>query len=548
MVVLLGVGFVAGLVTALSPCVLPVLPIVLAGGASGRRPLRIIAGLVASFTVFTLGAAWLLDLLGLPQDLLRNIAIVLLFLVAATLLVPPLADIAARPLERLARRPSGDLGGGFLLGASLGLVFVPCAGPVLAAITVLAANHRVGIEAIALTLAYALGAAVPLLAIATVGRGAAARLRSRADLVRRVSGLAIGAAALTIALGADRHLQTLVPGYTDFFQRHVEASRSATGRLQRLTGAHPVTARATTTIAPDTSGLPDYGPAPDFTGIGTWLNSPPLSIQKLRGKVILIDFWTYSCINCLRTLPHVEAWAARYAHDGLVVVGVHTPEFAFEHVVSNVRANARRLGVRYPVAIDDDYGTWNAWGNQYWPAEYLIDRRGHVRESHFGEGDYGRTEQHIRSLLALSGTRLPGESRLPDPTPTEALTPETYLGYRRIDRYAGGELVRDRSHAYALPQHLGADEIAYGGEWTVGPERIVAGAGAQIRLRYTARNVFIVLGGRGRMRVLVDGAPSGSVTVDGDRLYTAVQRVQSGEHLLELRLTPGVQAYSFTFG
>src|SRR5262249_35854440 len=368
MVVLLGVGFVAGLVTGLSPCVLPVLPIVLAGGASGRRPFRIIAGLVASFTVFTLGAAWLLDLLGLPDDLLRNIAIGLLFLVAVTLLVPRVADIAARPLERLARRPAGDLGGGFLLGASLGLVFVPCAGPVLAAITVLAANHRVGAEAVALTLAYSLGAAVPLLAIATVGRSAASRLRSRADLVRRVSGVAIGAAALTIALGGDRHLQTLVPGYTDFFQRHVEAGHTATERLRKLTGSHPVTARTTSTAPPDTSGLPDFGPAPDFAGISTWLNSQPLRIEQLRGKVVLIDFWTYSCINCLRTLPHVEAWAAKYARDGLVVVGVHTPEFAFEHVVSNVRANAQRLGVRYPVAVDNEYGTWNVWGNEYWPA------------------------------------------------------------------------------------------------------------------------------------------------------------------------------------
>ena len=547
MVVLLGVGFVAGLVTALSPCVLPVLPIVLAGGASGRKPLRIIAGLVGSFTVFTLGAAWLLGLLGLPQDLLRNVAIGLLFLVAATLLFPQIGDLAARPLERLARRPSGDLGGGFLLGVSLGLVFVPCAGPVLAAITVLAANHRVGGQAIALTLAYALGAAVPLLAIATVGRSAAGRLRSRATLVRAVSGVAIGAAAATIALGGDRHLQTLVPGYTDFFQRHVEASHSAAERLQKLTGSHPVTARATTPATTDTSGLPDYGPAPDFTGITTWLNSPPLTLGRLRGKVVLIDFWTYSCINCLRTLPHVKAWAAKYGPDGLVVVGVHTPEFAFEHVVSNVRANARRLGVRYPVAVDNAYGTWNAWGNEYWPAEYLIDRRGHVREAHFGEGEYATTETSIRMLLSAR-SRLPATSHIADSTPTEALTPETYLGFARIERYAGSKLAPGRAHAYTLPVQLGPDELAYGGRWTVGPERIVAGAGALIRLHYTARDVYVVLGGRGRMQILVDGAAAGSIRVDGDRLYTAVHRAASGEHLLELRLTPGVQAYSFTFG
>ena len=366
MLVLIGVGFLAGLVTALSPCVLPVLPIVLAGGATGRRPLRIIVGLVASFTVFTLGAAWLLDLLGLPQDLLRNLAIGLLLVVAAAQLIPRVGDTLAWPLARLARRPAGELGGGFLLGASLGLVFVPCAGPVLAAVTVLSATHRVGFEAILLTLSYSVGLALPLLAIATAGRGAAARLRSHAVWVRRVSGITIAAAAVAIALGADRHLQTFVPGYTDFFQTHVEASNAASDELQKLTGAHPVTDRDNVTPGSGARGtLPDYGAAPEFARITTWLNSEPLTLRALRGKVVLLDFWTYSCINCLRTLPHVKSWAANYGPAGLVVIGVHTPEFAFEHVVANVRSNTDRLGVRYPVAVDNDYGTWNAWGNQY---------------------------------------------------------------------------------------------------------------------------------------------------------------------------------------
>ena len=543
MLVLLGVGFVAGLVTALSPCVLPVLPIVLAGGASGRRPVAIIAGLVGSFTLFTLTAGWLLDRLDLPQDLLRNVAIALLFVVAATLLVPQLGDLAARPLERLARRPAGDLGGGVLLGASLGLVFVPCAGPVLAAITVLVAKSNVGIDGVLLTLAYALGAAVPLLAIAFAGRGVAGKLRSQAELVRRTAGVVILCTAIAIAFGLDQRLQTFIPGYTQAVQDRVEKSSRAAAQLRKLTGARELTATAT-----GSSGLPDYGPAPDFANVTEWVNTKPLTLAGLRGKVLLIDFWTYSCINCLRTLPHVEAWAARYEQAGLVVVGVHTPEFAFEHVPSNVKANARRLGVRYPIAIDNGYGTWNAWGNQYWPAEYLVDRSGRVREAHFGEGDYDKTEAAIRELLGAP-TALPASTKgIADTTPTGFLTPETYLGASRLARYAGSTIVPGREDKYRLPAHLPLHALAYGGSWTVEPERIVAGREARLRLEYLARRVYIVLGGTGTMSVSVDGRHSSSVRVVGDRLYTAVDGTRSGKHLLELRFSPGVQAYSFTFG
>ncbi len=549
MLVLLGVGFLAGLVTALSPCVLPVLPIVLAGGASGRRPLAIISGLVASFTVFTLTAGWLLHRLGLPDDLLRNIAIALLFVVAATLLLPQLGDLAARPLERLARRPAGDLGGGFLLGVSLGLVFVPCAGPVLAAITVLIANSNVGAEGVLLTLAYALGAALPLLAIAFAGQGLAGRLRSHAEVVRRVSGVLILGTAIAIAFGLDRNLQTFIPGYTQAVQDRVEQSASASKELRKLTGARDITKTASAAPAKgDTSGLRDYGPAPDFADVTEWVNTKPLTLAGLRGKVVLIDFWTYSCINCLRTLPHVEAWAARYQKAGLVVVGVHTPEFAFEHVPSNVKSNARRLGVRYPIAIDNGYGTWNAWGNQYWPAEYLIDRNGHVREAHFGEGEYDKTEGAIRALLGAP-TNLPASATgIADATPTGSLTPESYLGSARLARYAGSTIVSGRLHTYRLPPHLAPDELAYGGAWTVEPERILAGRDARLQLEYLGRKVYIVLGGSGTMTVAVDGRRTSTIRINGDRLYTAVDRTQSGRHLLELAFSPGILAYSFTFG
>ena len=543
MLILLAIGFVAGIVTALSPCVLPVLPIVLAGGATGRRPLAIVAGIIVSFTVFTLFAAWLLDALGLPQDVLRNLAIALLLLVAISLLVPKVGELLARPLQALTRRGSGDLGGGFLLGASLGLVFVPCAGPVLAAVTVIAAKRDVGLDGVLLTLSYAAGAALPMLAIAFLGQRAAKSLRASAETVRRVSGVLVGVAALAIAFGVDQELQTAVPGYTQSLQERFERSEAAQRELKELTGAR----------APQAPGggegiLEDYGPAPEFQGLSSWLNSPPLTLAGLRGRVVLIDFWTYSCINCLRTLPYIREWDDRYRKAGLTIVGVHTPEFAFEHVRDNVRENVGELGLRYPVALDNDYGTWNAWHNQYWPAKYLIDKNGHVRYYHFGEGEYEQTEEAIRGLLAEAGAKLSAPSGLPEEPPVGLVTPESYLGYERLARYNGVPVLHDAERAYSFPATLEANEVAFAGRWKFEHERAVPGRNARLRLQYRAANVFLVLTGSGTVRVLVDGKPERTVEVSGDRLYTLVERPESGDHLLELRFGAGVAAYAFTFG
>ena len=540
MLILIAIGFVAGIVTALSPCVLPVLPIVLAGGATGRRPLAIVAGIVVSFTVFTLFAAWLLDLLGLPQDVLRNLAIGLLLLVALSLLVPKVGELLARPLQVLTRRGSGDHGGGFLLGASLGLVFVPCAGPVLAAVTVIAAKRDVGFDGLVLTLAYALGAALPMLAIAFAGQRAARAFRSRAENVRRVAGVLVGAAALAIALGVDQDLQTAIPGYTASLQNRFERSATAQRELRNLTGSHAPDARAGSE-----GTLTDYGVAPEFEGLGAWINSNPLTLKGLRGRVVLIDFWTYSCINCLRTLPYVRDWDARYRAAGLTIVGVHSPEFAFERVESNVRENVKKLKIRYPVAMDNDYGTWQAWSNQYWPAKYLIDRKGHVRYYHFGEGEYAKTEEAIRTLL---GADAPPASGLEDKSPHGQLTPESYLGYERLARYYGPPVLKDGERGYTFPAKLEDNELAFAGRWKVENERAIARSGARLRLDYRARNVYLVLTGTGSVRVLVDGKPERTVRVSGDRLYTLVEGKQVGDHVLELRFSPGVAAYAFTFG
>ena len=548
MLVLLGVGFLAGLVTALSPCVLPVLPVLLAGGASGGRgrPLAIVAGLVASFATFTLLGAWLLDRLGLPQDLLRNIAIGALLLLAATLVFPRLAHTLERPFYRLTRHRVGSESNGLLLGASLGLVFVPCAGPVLAAMTAVAATGDLGARTIFVTVAYACGAALPMLAVAAGSRRLAAGvsvLRAHALGVRRAAGVLIGATALAIAFGADQRFTTAVPGYTEALQERIERSSAARRELRALRGVDggPVGADSSAASAPA---------APDFHEIAEWVNTPggrPLSIAGLRGKVVLVDFWTYSCVNCLRTLPHLRAWDDAYRDAGLRIVGVHTPEFAFERVPANVRSAVRRLGVAYPVALDNEFGTWNAYLNEYWPAKYLIDREGRVRYTHFGEGAYEETEQRIRALLGENVRRRAPD--LPDRTPRAVQTPETYLGYDRIARFANGRGLRDRAFDYRFPRRLRPDELAYGGRWRVESERIVAGRDARLRLRFLARDVFLVLAGKGRVDILVNGVPLQRVAVRGTpRLLHSARRGKRRSALLELRFTPGLAAYAFTFG
>jgi cytochrome c biogenesis protein CcdA/thiol-disulfide isomerase/thioredoxin len=546
MLVLIAIGLVAGFVTAVSPCVLPVLPILFAGGATGsrRRPLAIIGGLIVSFSAFTLGGVWLLGELGLPKDFMRDVAIVLLFLVAAILVFPRFGQIVERPLYRLSRRPAGDLGGGFVLGASLGLVFVPCAGPVLAAITVLGATNEVGWRAVVLTVAYSLGAAVPMLAIAYGGNAAMTRLRPQAQNLRRALGVVVALTALAIAFNLDRHAQTAVPDYVKAIQDRVERSDRAERELAKVRGATRETS----------AGLRDYGAAPGFTGIGQWINTPgerPLSMTGLRGKVVLIDFWTYSCINCLRTLPHLRAWDKTYRAQGLTIVGVHTPEFAFEHVENNVRSAVERLDLEYAVAMDNDFGTWNAYSNRYWPAKYLIDARGHLRYAHFGEGAYDTTESHIRALLAERKEDLPAPVQIADRTPQARYTPETYLGWERLspEQFAGDSLAPDKPAAYRFPRRpLAVNEFAYAGQMTVEAQRFVAGLGARLRLHFQAQVVHLVLGGQGSVEVFLDGRKQKTVQVDGSRLYTLLRlpRVQAGQ--LELRFSPGVSAYAFTFG
>ncbi len=549
MLILLGVAFVAGVITSLSPCVLPVLPLILAGSAAStdrRRPYTIIAGLILSFTIFTLAGGALLSALGLPEDLLRDLAIAAMLVLAASLLSRRVAWLLERPLVFLTRRRPSTDGNGLVLGLSLGLVFVPCAGPVLAAVTVLSASGEVGLRIVLVTAAYAIGAAIPMLAIAIGGlrlTSGVTFLRTHAATTRTAAGVLLGVGALAIAFGLDQKVTTALPAYGTTFQEKLEENESVKKELRDLTGSGDALASGT-----QVSNAPR---APEFRGLKDWQNTPDgraLSLTGLRGKVVIVDFWTYSCINCLRTLPHLKAWDKAYRRAGLTIVGVHAPEFAFERVPSNVRSAVKRLGVRYPVALDNDFATWRAYSNDYWPAKYLIDKTGRVRYTHFGEGAYGETESWIRRLLGEKAkTR---RTSVRDQTPGDITTRESYLGYARLDRYAGSPVIFDKEAAYNLPKRaLAQDELAYSGRWTLTPEHARAGDDARLQLRFQANDIFLVLAGEGRVRVLADGRPVRSVAVSGlPRLYTLAQFPNLKRGLLELRFSPGVEGYAFTFG
>jgi cytochrome c biogenesis protein CcdA/thiol-disulfide isomerase/thioredoxin len=369
----------------------------------------IIGGLVVSFALTELVGSTVLSALGLPQNFLFWLGIGLLLLLAVGLMIPVIGEWIERPFMRLGASRYADSVGGFVLGLSLGLVFVPCAGPVLAAISAAAAKHRFTPSSFLVTLFYAVGATLPLLILAIVAQRATTgwtKLRTKLPVIRRTAGAVLLVTTLAIAFGLLDPLQRAVPGYTSALENHIESSSSVSEQLRALDGEHANAFAKKAAAMSKMATLPKLGRAPNFTGIVKWLNTPddkPLSLTRLTGKVVLVDFWTYSCINCQRSLPHVEGWYNDYKKDGLVVVGVSTPEFAFEHVVSNVQSAAGHLGVDYPIAIDNNDDTWYAYGNEYWPAEYLIDPTGEVRAYDFGEGGYGAMEGAIRALLTANG-------------------------------------------------------------------------------------------------------------------------------------------------
>ncbi len=599
MVLLIVVAFVAGLVTAVSPCVLPILPIVLATGAGGdrRRPYLVIAGLIASFSFFTLASVQIVGALHLPSSTLRDAAIVVVAVFGLTLLVPALSTTWERVTARVpaigarlahAGGPAGVAGGlggvaggpagvagGLIAGVGLGLVWTPCAGPILGAITSLAVTAPGSVSAAALVVAYSIGAGLPLLGIALGGRAALSRLRLRS--ASAWAGRAFGALVLVtaglMAVGADTALSASLtsglPDWTGTLQTLERTDQVQSALSEIGSGPHSGSTPGLGGSTPGTAGSPgsnlSIGPlASDFTGIDHWLNSGPLTMAGLRGKVVLVDFWTYSCINCIRTLPYVEGWYQKYAADGLVIVGVHTPEFVFEHDTGNVAGAIARFGITYPVAQDNEYATWQAYNNEYWPADYLIDATGHIRSVHFGEGDYLQTEADIRSLLAEAGAAaLPTAAQTAAPPPFVASqTPETSLGTDRADRFASPESAHAGQALYTFPSSLRDDAFAVSGTFDFGPEYVTASAaGDQLELSFFARDVYLVMAadspvparvqvaGVGDVGATEDVAADGSITIVQARLYHLVHLSSAipGRVIVTFD-APGARAYAFTFG
>ena len=526
-------ALVAGAATAVSPCVLPVLPVVLSAGSTGgrRRPLGIVAGLTLSFTFATIALVYVIDALGLPDDLLRTAAIVVLLLFGATLIVPALGARVEARLMRIApqaRRGSeeGGFWSGLVVGLSLGLVYAPCAGPILAGVITVSASQSFTAGRLAVAFAYGVGSAVVLYAVMLGGRHATRRLSRNAGRFQMATGVVMVLMAVAMLGDLDTRFQTAIAAHLPSVLVDPASKLEKTAKVQSALAE---------VRRPQKAKLEILGEAPEFTGNQRWFNTPggrPLSLAQLRGKVVLVDFWTYTCINCIRTLPYLKALDARYRKDGLVVVGVHTPEFPFERDANNVLAAIKQNGLRYPVAQDNEYATWDAWGNQYWPAEYFVDAEGRVRYTHFGEGGYRKKEHVVRELLAEAGHRPRGGMTHPHGQRVSLdTTPETYLGTSRTPHPPG--------------------YLTFIGPWHREPDDAEAGPGSRLRLQFQARRVFLVLGSPDRARtldVVLDGKPYRHLSIRAQKLYTLVDLPRAGRHELELRPESGIQGYAFTFG
>jgi cytochrome c biogenesis protein CcdA/thiol-disulfide isomerase/thioredoxin len=570
-------AFVGGVLTILSPCILPVLPFVFsrADQPFRRSGLPLLTGMALTFALVATAAAfgghWVVRL----NQGGRYVAIAIFLVLGLTLIFPSLAEALTRPLVQAGAKIQGgptsevSVGKSFVLGISTGLLWAPCAGPILGLILTGAAIQGPGARSSFLLLFYALGAATSLGIALLAGKKVFTAMKRSLFFdvwIRRVLGAAVIVGAIAIALGWDTGLLTKFS-----FVNTAKAEEHLVSAL----GTKKI-ALGRVVAAEQQPALPDEGPMPDLNGAVGWINSPPLSSKSLRGKVVMIDFWTYSCINCLRALPYVEGWAMKYKDAGLVVIGVHTPEFAFEKERSNVEKAVRDLKITYPVAIDSDYKIWSAFNNQYWPAHYFIDGKGRIRAHHFGEGGYDESERVIQELLKENGaTSLAAGVLNVNATGAEAASdarnvgsPETYVGYKRAANFASAEpIAKDSRKTYSPQPRLSLNQWALGGSWKLGEESaVLQSVPGKIVFRFHARDLHLVLGpsknGKPiRFTVKIDGtAPgddhgadtdaSGAGTVQGNRLYQLIRQKGAVEdRTFEIDfLDPGVEAFAFTFG
>jgi cytochrome c biogenesis protein CcdA/thiol-disulfide isomerase/thioredoxin len=576
-------ALIAGAGTAITPCVLPVLPALLSAGAVGgrRRPLGIVLGLAVTFTIAIVALAQLVKGVGLASGAARTLAIVVLIAFGVVLMIPEVAARVQAPLSRLARFGPKTRGDGFLsglgVGGALGFVCAPCAGPILGAVTSVSASSGASVRIVAVALAYAAGLSAVLLVYALGGRALIGRIRrsARGHVVERAMGVVLLATGVVMAANLDVRFEEALakdrslPAFLVDPTRALENSNAVQSRLASLRPQSPFAIRQSeASVQPVATGpgvsipgvktpdLPALGRAPEFTDNQEWFNTPrgaPLTMAGLRGHVVLVDFWTYTCINCIRTLPFLKGLYATYHRYGLEIVGVETPEFTFEQDAGNVRQAISSDGLRYPVVQDNNYGTWNAYGNEYWPAEYLIDAHGNVRHTQFGEGDYKQSEAAVRQLLFEAGVRnLPPPMSARAVVPTAQLaTPETYLDPDRAQGFVTP--LQKGTHVYPGARSVGLNQFALGGVWNITAQSATPlSAGATIEAGFQAGDVYLVMTSEGnrprRVRVLLDGHPAGSVTVSQQRLYTLVHLPRAEQHTLTVLVPPYVSAYDFTFG
>ena len=570
--ILLVLAYLGGVLTIVSPCILPVLPFVFARADQPfvRSGLPLLGGMAVTFAAIaalvTLGGSWAVQ----ANQYGRDAALVLLTLFGLTLLFSSLADRLTRPLVALGSRLSNtsnnverdSIGASLVLGAATGLVWAPCAGPILGLILTGAAIKGASASTTLLLLAYAAGAATSLAAALLIGGRVFTAMKKSlgaSEWIRRGLGVLVLLGVVVIALGMDTGFLT-------------QLSLASTEGIEQILVEKASLRHTTKFVAVAGGNLPVEGKMPPLDGAVIWLNLPPLTTQDLRGKVVMVDFWTYSCINCLRSLPYVRSWARKYKDHGLVVIGIHSPEFAFEKDESNVRKAVHNLGVTYPVAMDNDLKIWQAFNNEYWPAHYFIDTLGRIRAHHFGEGDYDQSERVIQKLLIEAGFKnVPTGFVNPQANGAQAAadiddmqSPETYVGYSKADSFISLP-VKDTPHLYAAPGPYGRNQWGLTGIWTIGQEKAVLDrAPGKITFRFHARDLHLVLGAGAkpvRFRVTLDGVSPGAAhgadtdaagdgTVSEQRLYQLVR--QSGavaDHTFEIEfLDPGVEAFSFTFG
>lgn len=537
-------GFLEGLALIVSPCILPILPIILSGSLEGskKRPIGIIIGFILTFALFTFFSREIVQYTGIHLIWVRYISYAILLLLGVVMVSTYLSQQFSVVTARVERMGSFLMGNpntkgrfmdGVFFGGLVGLIWTPCAGPILAAVIVQTVLQKSTLSSFLIILAFGVGSAVPMVIIAFFGRSVMNRFvffKRQAGLVRKGLGMMIIASVVYMVLSEG---VTYRPSFANTENKQTRV----------------------------VNGVMAPYPAPDFLQIAAWINSSPLSIQQLKNKVVLIDFWTYSCINCVRVIPYLNEWYQKYHSKGLVIVGVHAPEFEFEHDLSNVKRAVAEYQIHYPVALDNQFGTWQGYQNQYWPAHYLIDKNGYVVYQHFGEGEYDVTENNIRYLLGINAGSQPSTAMAINADQT----PETYLGTAHRARWANTETSDHAAiEAYQYPIELKDNQWALQGAWESEAEKIISTQKeSALKIHFNARKVYAVMGSRtgkpilvqillngekvvsGKGRSVVDSA----ITVNQHTLYEIISLNQFSNGILQLTASdPGLEVYTFTFG